>query len=211
MYLIDFEASGLQPGCYPIEVAVVRAADGWNRCWLVMPTYQWLQHGHWDPAAQDLHGLTREILLEFGCPVVDLAAELAPLLAGQDVYCDSMEHDGAWLDQLLEVGGRSERIHMLPVEQAYGRACRPLLEGAGGTRERGAASAIAMHLVARAETAEEARRADFERRSRALDSDPETLRLRNVRRHQAAADAISLWMTYKAVGQLVDDWIAEHR
>lgn len=169
-----------------------------------------LRCGFWDPAAQELHGLRPDDLVEFGCPVVEVAAEVASLLAGQEVYCDSTEHDGAWLDQLLGAGGRRERIHLLPVQQAYGQACRPLLEHATGSRERGMASALALHLVAKAETAEEVRRVNVEWHSHEQERISDNLRLRNVQRHQAAADAISLWMTYNLVGQLVREWMAEH-
>lgn len=72
------------------------------------------------------------------------------------------------------------------------------------------ASALALHLVAKAETAEEVRRVNVEWHSHEQERISDNLRLRNVQRHQAAADAISLWMTYNLVGQLVREWMAEH-
>jgi hypothetical protein len=39
---LDFEASGLGDGSYPIEVAVVGCATLECRSWLIQPALQWL-------------------------------------------------------------------------------------------------------------------------------------------------------------------------
>ncbi|MEK8034148.1 hypothetical protein AACH06_25260 [Ideonella sp. DXS29W] len=96
--VIDIEASGFGRGSYPIEIGFV-LPDGQARCTLVRPDASWT---HWDASAQQLHGLTRELLLRHGRPVHEVAALLNETLRGCPVYCDNWAHDFAWLARLFD-------------------------------------------------------------------------------------------------------------
>jgi hypothetical protein len=58
---IDFEASSLEVGNFPIEVglAIWRAPEEPIYRWsaLLQPTDQWRQNGHWSKASQAVHGI----------------------------------------------------------------------------------------------------------------------------------------------------------
>jgi len=99
--VIDIEASGFGRHSYPIEVGFVRA-DGQAWCSLVRPTDDWL---HWDAAAEHVHGISREHLLQHGRSVAEVAHRLNHDLAGQTVYCDGWAHDYAWLATLFDAAG----------------------------------------------------------------------------------------------------------
>lgn len=96
--VIDIEASGFGPGSYPIEVGYV-LPDGRTRCTLVRPADGWT---HWDPGAERLHGITRELLWRHGRPVQAVAAMLNGDLAGGLAYTDNWAHDYAWLARLFD-------------------------------------------------------------------------------------------------------------
>src|SRR5450631_2081424 len=63
---IDFEASSLEVGTFPIEVglAMWRAPDDPIYCWsaLLKPTDEWRQNGHWSKASQAVHGIKQDDL-----------------------------------------------------------------------------------------------------------------------------------------------------
>lgn len=42
---LDFEASSLKPGSYPIEVGITDVATGATRSWLIRPIEQWITNG----------------------------------------------------------------------------------------------------------------------------------------------------------------------
>lgn len=54
-FFIDFEASGIAPDSYPIEVAAVSSEFAFNT--LIKPARYWT---HWSFDAQDMHGLSQE-------------------------------------------------------------------------------------------------------------------------------------------------------
>lgn len=96
--IIDVEASGFGAGSYPIEIGCV-LADGRSYCALIQPVAEWT---HWDPAAEAMHGISREVLAQHGLPPLSVAIRLNALLHGQTVYSDAWAHDYAWLATLHE-------------------------------------------------------------------------------------------------------------
>jgi hypothetical protein len=96
--IIDVEASGLTGRSYPVEVGLVTAA-GATYCALVLPDPGW---SHWDPAAEAVHGITREILQAHGKPITEVAARVNEHLAGTTVYSDAWGNDYAWLARLFD-------------------------------------------------------------------------------------------------------------
>jgi hypothetical protein len=119
---LDIEASSLHLGSHPIEVAWVRE-DGQSEAYLIRPAPEW---DDWSPESQRVHGISREMLARDGKPHGWVAQRASDALRGVTVLSDAPGFDAAWLGRLLEAAGLP-RIPMLPVQQAYGAACRPLL------------------------------------------------------------------------------------
>jgi len=59
---LDFEASSLWVGSYPVEVAWV-SEDDTAAGYLIRPEPGWTE---WDPKAEDIHGISHEVLMRDG-------------------------------------------------------------------------------------------------------------------------------------------------
>ncbi len=112
---VDLEASGLVPGSYPVEVGWARPrALPWGRCAievgsvLVRPEAAWLSSGGWDPAAEAVHGLSREVLRRDGLPAAEVCDLLDREFGGCTVVTDTGggSVDDMWLAVLYEAAGR---------------------------------------------------------------------------------------------------------
>jgi DNA polymerase III epsilon subunit-like protein len=99
---LDFEASALGPGSYPIEVAVADCASGDTRSWLIHPCEAWLADGVWSAESAKVHNIPREELRKAGVPVKQVAADLANHVAGKRVLCDGGDLDRYWCGVLFE-------------------------------------------------------------------------------------------------------------
>jgi hypothetical protein len=120
--VLDIEASGFGRHSYPIEVGYV-LPDGRARCTLIQPAPEWT---HWDPAAENVHHIARQTLLQHGRPAAEVVRMLNHDLAGLTVYCDGWAHDYSWLGALFETAGamphfRLESAYRLLDERALGR------------------------------------------------------------------------------------------
>lgn len=148
--MLDVEASGFGRGSYPIEIGFV-AADGGLFCTLVQPAPGWQ---HWDPAAESLHGISRDVLLRHGRPVAWVADELNRRLAGQTVYCDGWAHDYPWVARLFDEAERSpafrlEDVRVLLDERQLGgwdRSLRALRDELRPERHRASSDARMLQL-----------------------------------------------------------------
>ncbi len=156
--MLDVEASGFGRGSYPIEIGFV-AADGSLFCTLVQPAPGW---AHWDPAAESLHGISRELLQRHGRPVDWVAGELNRRLAGQTVYCDGWGHDYPWIARLFDEAEcspafRLEDVRVLLDERQLGgwdRSLRALRDELRPERHRASSDARLLQLcVQRVRTA----------------------------------------------------------
>jgi hypothetical protein len=96
--ILDIEASGFGRHSYPIEVGYV-LPDGSSYCSLIRPPAHWT---HWDPDAERVHQIRRELLLQHGREVHDVARTLNEGLRGQTVFSDGWAHDYSWLAALFE-------------------------------------------------------------------------------------------------------------
>lgn len=105
---LDIEASGFGAGSYPIEVGCA-LSDGRTLCGLVRPPDCWR---HWDAAAESIHHITRELLLQHGQPVCDVVGWLEDALHGQDVFSDAWGNDYAWLARLYDEAERVPHFHL---------------------------------------------------------------------------------------------------
>ena len=104
---LDFEASALGEGSYPIEAAVVHCSTLEGRSWLIRPSPRWLSEGRWSKEAADLHHISLRELLANGTPIAQVAAELAECCRGKNVLCDGGEHDQRWLTTLFAAAGKN--------------------------------------------------------------------------------------------------------
>ncbi|HQS49032.1 MAG: hypothetical protein B7Y12_03285 [Rhizobiales bacterium 24-66-13] len=106
--IIDFEASSLEDGGYPIEVgvAVWPALEEPIQVWsaLIRPTQDWTDFGHWSELSQDVHGIDRAELATAEPPMV-VARTLNTLIGRGPVWCDSGPFDAYWMDALFEAAG----------------------------------------------------------------------------------------------------------
>lgn len=110
--VIDFEASGFGEDGYPIEVGVV-LANGDKYCALIKPASTWL---FWDQQAEQVHGLSRELLCKHGKPIQVVARELNAFLAGRVVYSDGWVVDKPWLSRLSYDSGVEPSFYLSPLE-----------------------------------------------------------------------------------------------
>lgn len=109
--VLDFEASGLGAGSYPIEVGYV-LADGRSFCSLIRPESDWLG---WSADAEQLHGISRAMLQQHGRPALDVARALNDQLLGLTLYSDAWGNDFTWLSLLFEGAGLVPRFRLQPL------------------------------------------------------------------------------------------------
>ncbi len=114
-FFIDFEASGIAPDSYPIEVAVVSNETVYSS--LIKPARYWT---HWSFDAQDMHGLSQDHLLQEGDPPHTVAERMNQLFSGQ-VLCSDSPQDGFWLDVLYEAAELMPTFELKPLEMFVGR------------------------------------------------------------------------------------------
>jgi len=106
--IIDVEASGFGRDSYPIEVGYAMD-DGSSFCTLIQPLPEWT---HWDPAAEQVHRIERELLTRHGRPVAEVAELLNDQLHGRTVFSDGWAHDFTWLAVLYECAGRRQSFKL---------------------------------------------------------------------------------------------------
>ena len=144
--VIDIEASGFGRGSYPIEVGVA-LGGGETKCIIIRPEPEWQ---HWDPQAELLHGLSREILIRHGCSPRDVATRLNELLGGELVYSDAWGNDSSWLGLLFDCAQISQRFKLEPLRSILTESQMGLwhqtkdhiTDGARGRRHRASNDAL---------------------------------------------------------------------
>jgi hypothetical protein len=114
-HFIDFEASGIAPDSYPIEVAVVFTGGEYQA--LIQPASYW---DHWSYDAQDMHQITREQLVNEGTPAIQVAERMNHLFDGKTL-CSDNPADCFWLDVLYEAAGIDPTFEVKPIESFVGR------------------------------------------------------------------------------------------
>jgi hypothetical protein len=106
--IIDFEASGFGKDSYPIEVGFVGpAGNSW--CSLIRPEDDWLQ---WDNTAEDVHHISRELLLSHGKSCEFVARQLNQALQGCIVYTDGWAHDYIWMARLFDAANTNPHFQL---------------------------------------------------------------------------------------------------
>lgn len=109
---IDFEASGLGPKSWPIEVGWAFSDDGGGQSLLISPSPDWSMD-FWDKSAERLHGISPKMLSELGISVAAAADRISAALARCAVYSDAPDWDGFWLLRLYDAAGRRRDFEIL--------------------------------------------------------------------------------------------------
>ena len=103
LFTIDFEASSLAVGTFPIEVGVCRwispdrQIEGWSTLIRLLP--EWDAEGSWSPASQAIHGISRAEL-ETGMTATEVITVLNRVVGTGTAYCDGGIHDVRWASML---------------------------------------------------------------------------------------------------------------
>jgi DNA polymerase-3 subunit epsilon len=101
LVFIDFEASGLERGSWPIEIGIAEVRpDGLVpvQSNLIRPHPSWPEE-LWSPASAQIHGIPRR-RLDSAHTAEIIAAEYLELIAGKTRVSDAPEFDNRWLDML---------------------------------------------------------------------------------------------------------------
>jgi hypothetical protein len=187
---VDFEASSLLPGSFPIEIAWVNE-HGQGESHLIRPAPAWLDEARgnpgWSRESEAVHGIRLATLFAEGEPHDRVAASAAEVLGSTKVVCSDISvSDSAWLRTLFDSADLRTEVRIVDVTEVYVRACFPLLRllpPVGDVARREAerrVRGIASEIIANAENKES-------RRSRV--------------QHRALPDAESLWRTWSAIGE----------
>jgi len=110
--IIDIEASGFGSHSYPIEVGIV-TGNGEKYCALICPQPDWL---HWEDSAEEVHGISREMLFEHGRPPREVAERLNRMLSGTTIYTDGWVVDKPWLIRLYQAARLDMTFRISPLE-----------------------------------------------------------------------------------------------
>lgn len=125
---LDFEASSLSRESYPIEVGWVME-DGASEEHLIRPASGWTD---WDPSAEAIHGLTREVLLDRGEPHEEVARRMMEALAPHELFASAPSWDGKWLSVLLRGAGFPRHaLRLRDTDEADRQAAIEILAAAG--------------------------------------------------------------------------------
>ncbi|RRJ83873.1 hypothetical protein [Aestuariirhabdus litorea] len=108
---IDYEASSLHEGSYPIEVGVAMA-DGSSLSWLIRPEPGW---NDWDPVSESVHKIPLALLQREGRGAREVAYELNARFARKVLYCDGLPYDSYWQQRLFEAAGFSAAFELRSV------------------------------------------------------------------------------------------------
>ncbi|KAA0982637.1 hypothetical protein FQ192_31000 [Pseudomonas sp. ANT_J12] len=114
-HFVDFEAPGIAPDSYALEVAVVFPGGEYQT--LIKPASYW---DHWSYDAQDMHYLSREQLINQGQPSLAVAQEMNRLFDDKTL-CSDNPVDCFWLDVLFEAAGIEPTFAVQPIESFVGR------------------------------------------------------------------------------------------
>lgn len=128
--VLDFEASGLGAGTYPIEVGVSiiglptdehpGGMAGDPKSWMISPSKEWLERGKWDMAAQAIHGIDQDTLVGYGIAAVAVIAGLERVVAGCRVVADGVDEvDEHCLRRLYAAIGRQPPFVLESIEPLY--------------------------------------------------------------------------------------------
>ena len=106
--IIDLEASGFGRGSYPIEIGYA-LEDRETTSYLVKPAGSWL---HWSDEAEEIHGISRNMLEEEGLTPREIALKMNEHLRGKTLYSDAWSFDSSWLGRLFDEADLVQRFRI---------------------------------------------------------------------------------------------------
>ncbi len=121
---LDFEASGLGPYSWPIEVGW-SVNGGQPKSVLIRPEPSWSMDS-WDEQAERVHGIEMSDLQDHGLSPADVCEQLDAELAGLSVYTDAPEFDGYWLAVLYAALERQPTFRLLYMDELLASFCDSL-------------------------------------------------------------------------------------
>jgi len=99
IFFLDLEASSLDDGSFPIEIAWVDQ-QGVGETYLIQPQWNWTD---WSPASEKIHGISRAQLARDGKSAAEVAQRAREALGDAILCSDNPAFDQYWLGMLLEV------------------------------------------------------------------------------------------------------------
>jgi hypothetical protein len=125
IYFVDFEASSLTDGSFPVEIGWV-SEDGLAESHLIRPEPSWTA---WSWESQQVHGVSREQLHLEGRPAEWVARRVFEVLDPAKALCisDAVEHDQHWLELLMQTVATGSRLMLMDVNMLLGQEVRPLV------------------------------------------------------------------------------------
>jgi hypothetical protein len=141
LFTFDFEASCLPAygKSYPIEVGLCEVATGEVEFWIIKPAPQWLDWD-WNPAAERLHGLSRDVLNDVGVRAGVVLSRLHGIAANRVVSDSGL--DSYWLNTLSQAAGFPPPFEIELVDVVLNQM--PIASGPAGQAEVERAQALAL-------------------------------------------------------------------
>lgn len=102
---------------WPIEVGWCKLT-GSPTSYLIAPDPDWPLEV-WDPAAENLHGISQDHLLKDGRPAAEVCRALNKELGGQIVLSDAPDWDAFWLYRLFAAGGEKQRFSLADFAEQF--------------------------------------------------------------------------------------------
>ncbi len=185
MYFLDFEASSLDSGSFPIEIAWVNET-GHGEHYLIYPLRNWT---NWSAQSEKIHGISYATLTSNGTPAEVVARRAYTVLRGQEIYSDNRAFETYWLSLLLDII-KQPSLSVGDFDKLRGREIQRLLT----------------LITAEPKTTEWYRQArellDEGQNYIGQVDDREAMRLRKL--HRALPDAESLWLRWHQVKEWID-------
>jgi hypothetical protein len=111
---IDIEASSLNVDSFPIAIGVLDVDNESNNYeTIIRPADAW---GDWSEDAEAIHGITYNVLMNEGVPVIEVCKELNSRFFGVTLYFDSA-FDLFWLNRLFETAKTKRNFLMSHVKK----------------------------------------------------------------------------------------------
>lgn len=125
IFFVDFEASSLEKGGFPIEVGWV-SETGDAESHLIRPAPGWEV---WSAEAERIHRISLPQLLQEGAPHTWVAQRMAEVLTGHALFASAPSWDGQWLSKLLRAAGLPRHaLRLRDTDEAQLEAVTAVLE-----------------------------------------------------------------------------------
>jgi hypothetical protein len=186
MFFLDFEASSLDSGSFPIEIGWVDQA-GHGESYLICPETDWTD---WSLESQKIHGISRPTLWQLGKPASFVGRRALAVLKGNILVSDNPTFERYWLSMLLGTVPDKTEIAIIGFDLLIGQEIKRMTSLI--SNEPDSAAAWYQHRVLLDEGQSIAAQA----------IDPLILSQRV--RHRALSDAQHLWARWKAAKDAID-------